>query len=228
MAVIGGFFVMFAPDVVGSASLITADEEGILERLKAHQNQFVYPKIAQYDGRIISAPPDGLLVEFSSPIEAVRCAVEVQRGMINRSMGTEPEWQTKFRVGIDIGKPTSIGEDLVSRAVAALPIDRLTTLIKPGTKISGDHVTMATGIAVLADPDGICVSRTIQEGTRDQMPFTFQDIGKQDRRWDAGALLCHPCGLSSAETPRSAAQARRSCHEWRRVPCREWQALSSR
>jgi adenylate cyclase len=179
MAVIGRSFVMFAPDVVGPSSLITADEEGILERLKAHQYQFIYSKVAQYHGRVISAPGDGVFVEFSSPIEAVRCAVEVQRGVIDRNVGTEPEWKIKFRVGIDIGKQTSIGGDLVSRAVAALPIDRLATLIKPGTKISGDDVTMAMSIAALADPEGICVSGTIQEGIHDQLPYTFQDIGEQ-------------------------------------------------
>jgi class 3 adenylate cyclase len=170
---------MFAPDVVGSSSLIGADEEGILECLKAHQNRFLHPKIAQYHGRVISARRDGVLVEFSSPIEAVRYAVEVQRDMINRDTGTEPEWQVKFRIGIDVGKQASIGEDLVSRAVAALPIDRLATLVKSGTKISGDDVTMATSIAALAEPGGICVSDPIQKGTRDQLPCAFQDIGEQ-------------------------------------------------
>jgi adenylate cyclase len=114
MAVIGRSFVMFAPDVVDFSSPVTTDEEGILERLKAHQRELICPRIPQYNGRVISTPGGGVLAEFSSPIEAVRCAVEVQR--VDPIMRTEPERQIRLRVGIDVGKQTSIGEDLVSRA----------------------------------------------------------------------------------------------------------------
>src|SRR5438552_15361447 len=91
MAGIGRPIVVLAADVVGYSSRIGADEEGTLGRLEAHRHQFVYPKVAEHCGCIVRAADESLLVEFASPIEAVRCAVEVQRGIIDRNIGTAPD-----------------------------------------------------------------------------------------------------------------------------------------
>ena len=91
MAATGRPIVMLAAEVVGYATLIRADEKGTLEQLEARRNQFVYPKIAEHSGRLVRATGDCLLVEFQSPTEAVRCAVELQRGIVDRNIGTLPD-----------------------------------------------------------------------------------------------------------------------------------------
>src|SRR5205814_6027350 len=122
--------VTLAAEVVGYSRLVRADEKGTLEQLEAHRNQFLYPKIAEHSGRIKRETGYSLLVEFESPTEAVRCAVELQRGMVNRNIGTLSDRRVIFRVGVNVGQATANGDDLVSRAVAALPSDTLATLIK--------------------------------------------------------------------------------------------------
>ena len=178
MAAIGRLIVMLATDVAGYASLIGADEAGTLERLEAHRHQLVYSKIEEHHGRVVRATAGSLLVEFASPTEAVRCAVELQVGMIDRNISTAPDRRIAFRVGIDVRGVTANGDNLVSRAVAALPIDELATLIKPGAESYGDADNMAVRVAALADPGGICISSAVQDAIRDQLPYTFEDIGR--------------------------------------------------
>src|SRR5438128_2488733 len=211
MAAIGRLIVILAADVVGYSSLIGAEEEGTLERLQAHRDQFVYPKIEEHYGRIVRATGDSLLVEFASPTEAVRCAVEVQRGMIDRNVGTAPDRRTRFRVGVSIGEVTASGDDLVSRAVAALPIDKIATLIKPGTKIyGGDGANIAVRVAALADPGGICISGAVRDAVRDQVPYTFEDMGKQNLDTRAAPVHCYAMSAASvAARPRVTAHNQR-------------------
>src|ERR1700751_1850089 len=128
MADIGRPIVMLAAEVVTYSRLIRPDTKGALEQLEAHRDQFAYPKIAEHSGRIARATGDCLLVEFESPTEAVRCAVELQRGMADRNIGTLPDRRITFRVGVSVGEGTANGDDLVNRAVAALPRDALATL----------------------------------------------------------------------------------------------------
>ena len=202
----GRLVVMLAADVVGYSSLIAADEEGTLERLEAHRHEFVNPKIAEHHGRIVRATGDSLLVEFASPTEAIQCAVEVQREMIDRNIGAALDRRIAFRIGVHIGEVTVIGDDLVSRAVAALPLDRLANLIRPGSETNGDASKVAARVAALADPGGICISDTVWDAIRDQLPYCFADIGKQ--KLDIGAAPLH-CYAMSAEfvtsRPRGAA-----------------------
>ena len=120
MVAIGRLIVMLAAEVVGDATLIRADEKGTLEQLEAHRDQFIYPKIAEYSGRLAKATGDCLLVEFESPTEAVLCAVELQRGMVDRNILTLPDRRITFRVGVSVREVTANDDDLVSRAVAAL------------------------------------------------------------------------------------------------------------
>src|SRR5580693_4882217 len=94
---------ILAADVVGYSRLMGVDEEGTHERLKAHLEELVNPKINEHRGRIVKNTGDGFLAEFPSVVDAVRCAVEVQRGMADRNEGTPPEKQIEFRMGINLG-----------------------------------------------------------------------------------------------------------------------------
>jgi len=209
MAAIGPIIVTLAAEVVGYATLIGAEEKGTLERVQAHRDQFVHPKIAEHHGRIIRTTGDSLLVEFASQIEAVRCAVEVQRGMTDRNIGTAPDQRIRFRVGVATGEVAN-GDDLVSRAVAALPIDEIATLIKPGTKIYGDGADIALRVAALAEPGGVCISGTVRDAIRDQLPYMFEDIGKQNLDIHAAPMHCYAVDADSvAARPRVARQKQR-------------------
>ncbi|MBV8504631.1 MAG: hypothetical protein JOZ11_02270 [Alphaproteobacteria bacterium] len=207
MAAIGRLIVTLAAEVVGYSRLIRADEEGTLEQLEGHRDQFVYPKIAEHSGRIKRATGDSLLVEFESPTEAVRCAVELQRGMIGRNIGTLPDRRITFRVGVSVGQVSANGDDLVSRAVAALPRDTLATLIKPGTEFYSEPGNMAVRLAGLAEPAGICISGAVQDAIRDQLPYIFKDIGKQNLEVSAAPVHCYAMTADGVpSSPRFAAQ----------------------
>jgi adenylate cyclase len=94
---------ILAADVAGYSRLMGADEEGTHERLKEHLGELVNPKIGEHRGRIVKNTGDGLLAEFQSVVDAVRCAVEMQRGVAERNAGTPPEKRIEFRIGINLG-----------------------------------------------------------------------------------------------------------------------------
>jgi class 3 adenylate cyclase len=211
MAAIGRPIVMLAAEVAGYSRLTRADEKGTLEQLEAHRDQFVYPKIAEHSGRIARATGDCLLVEFESPTEAVRCTVELQCGMIDRNIRKLPRRRITFRVGVSVGQVTGNGEDLVSRAVAALSRDTLATLIKPGSEIDRERGNMAVRLAGLAGPAGICISDAVQDAIRDQLPYMFEDIGKQNLEVRAAPVHCYAMNADGvASIRRFAAQKPRS------------------
>ena len=91
---------IFAGDVAGYSRLMGADEEGTLARLRAHRRELIDSKIAEHQGRIVKTTGDGVLAEFASPVKAVRCAVEVQRGMLDRNAGVPREQRIEFRIGM--------------------------------------------------------------------------------------------------------------------------------
>ena len=207
MAAVDHLVVILAADVAGYPSRIEADEASTLERLEAHLQQFVYPKIAEHHGRIARATGGSLLVEFAGPTEAVRCAVEMQRGMMDRNIGAAPDRRIAFRIGINIGNVVATGDDLVSRAVAALPIDRLATLVKPGAEIYGDPGKIAVRIAALTEPGGVCISSAVWDAIRDRLPYAFEDLGKQNLDIGAAPVHCYAVRADSvAAGPRIAAQ----------------------
>src|SRR5215469_8585966 len=94
---------ILAADVAGYSRLMGVDEEGTHERLQAHFRELVNPKIGEHRGRVVKNTGDGFLAEFASVVDAVRCAVEVQRGMGERHEGTPPEKRIEFRIGINLG-----------------------------------------------------------------------------------------------------------------------------
>jgi class 3 adenylate cyclase len=100
---------IFAADVAGYSRLIGADEEGTLERLKAHRRELIDPKIAEHQGRIVKTTGDGVLVEFASPVKAVRCAIDVQHGMANRNADVPEGHRIEFRIGINLGDVSAQG-----------------------------------------------------------------------------------------------------------------------
>src|SRR5215831_4586936 len=147
---------ILAVDVAGYSRLMGADEEGTHERLKAPFAELVHPKVAEHRGRVVKNTGDGLLSEFPSVVDAVRCAVEVQREMIARNAATPAERRIEFRMGINLG-------DII---------------IEDGD-IFGDGVNIAARLEALAEPGGICLSAAAYEQVRDRLDLAFDDLGEQ-------------------------------------------------
>ena len=147
---------ILAADVAGYSRLMGVDEEGTHERLKAHLGQLVDPKIREHRGHIVKNTGDGMLAEFPSVVDAVRCAAEVQRGMIDREPEVSDERRIRFRIGINLGD-----------------------VIADGGDIFGDGVNVAARVEALAEPGGICVSRVVRDQIRDKLPYPFEDRGEQ-------------------------------------------------
>jgi adenylate cyclase len=147
---------VMAVDVAGYSRLMGTDEEGTLAALKAIRRELGDPKIKEHRGRIVKTTGDGLLIEFSSVVDAVRCAVEVQRAMAERNADVPPDRRIELRMGINLGD-----------------------IIKDGRDIYGDGVNVAARLEALAEPGGICVSRVVRDQVRDKLAFSFEDMGEQ-------------------------------------------------
>jgi TolB-like protein/class 3 adenylate cyclase/Flp pilus assembly protein TadD len=147
---------IFAGDIAGYSRLMGVDEEGTLRQLKAHRKELVDPKITEHRGRIVKTTGDGMLVEFVSVVDAVRCGVDIQRGMAERNSGLPADKRIEFRIGINVGD-----------------------IISDSNDIYGDGVNVAARLEALADPGGIMVSRTVHDQVRDKLSFGFKDMGEQ-------------------------------------------------
>ena len=145
---------ILAADVAGYSRLIGIDEEGTLAQLKVHRREVVDAKIAEHHGRIVKTTGDGLLVEFSSAVDAVRCALAVQRGMAASAAGP-PERRIQFRVGINVGDVLADGDDIL-----------------------GDSVNIAARLEGIAEPGGICLSAAAYEQVRGKLELAVADIGE--------------------------------------------------
>jgi adenylate cyclase len=178
---------ILAADVAGYSRLMGADEEGTHERLKALRRELADPKIKEHRGRIVKTTGDGLLIEFASVVDAVRCAVEVQREMAERNTDVSPDGRIEFRMGINLGD-----------------------IIKDGRDIYGDGVNVAARLEALAEPGGICVSRVVRDQVRDRLAFSFEDMGEQQVKNIARPLRVHRLKLleeGSSPTVRPSNQA---------------------
>jgi adenylate cyclase len=180
---------ILAADVAGYSRLMGADEEGTLERLKALRRELVDPKIAEHHGRIVKTTGDGMLVEFASVVDAVRCAVEVQQAMPERNTGVAADNRIELRIGINLGDVIVEGDDLY-----------------------GDGVNIAARIEALADAGRVFVSNTVHDHVRDRLPFLFEDLGEQQvkniarlvrvyRVCDAGTATKSPTAPASPALP---------------------------
>src|SRR5215468_4896818 len=144
---------VLAAGVAGYSRLMGADEEGTHAALTALRREISDPKIAEHRGRIVKTTGDGLLVEFASVVDAVRCAVELQREIALRNDGVPKQRCIEFRMGINLG-------DII--------IDE--------HDIYGDGVNVAARLEALAEPGGICVSRVVRDRVRDKVEFGFEDL----------------------------------------------------
>src|SRR5215471_8245284 len=147
---------IFAADVAGYSRLIGVDEEGTLERLRAHRRELIDPKIAEHQGRIVKTTGDGVLVEFASPVKAVRCAIEVQHGMVDRNADIPREQRIEFRIGINLG-------DVV---------------VEDGD-IYGDGVNVAARLENIAEPGAVYISRAVRDFVNDQTEAALEDLGEK-------------------------------------------------
>jgi adenylate cyclase len=147
---------ILAADVAGYSRLMGVDEEGTLDRLKAHHRQLVDPRIGERRGRIVKTTGDGMLAEFPSVVDAVRCAVEIQRAMLDRNAEIPEDKRITFRIGINLGDVIIVGDD-----------------------IYGDGVNIAARLEALAEPGGLCISRVVRDQIRDKLPYPFEDMGEQ-------------------------------------------------
>jgi len=162
-----------------------ADEEGTLATLKAIRRELVDPRIIEHRGRIVKTTGDGLLVEFASVVDAVRCAVDVQREMAERNTGVSAETRIEFRVGINLGD-----------------------IIIDGDDIFGDGVNIAARLETLAEPGGICVSRVVRDQVRDKLAFAFEDMGEQQVKNIARPVRAHRIRIDAVvPTPPAASAA---------------------
>jgi TolB-like protein/class 3 adenylate cyclase len=166
---------ILAADVAGYSRLMGADEEGTLAQLRAHRRALIDPKIEEHHGRIVKTTGDGMLVEFGSIVGAVRCAVEVQRGMVARNADLPQEKRIEFRVGIHFGD-----------------------IIIDGGDILGDGVNLAARLEGLAEPGGICVSARVQEDARGKLDIPFEDAGEQQLKNIAWPLRVYRVRVSGA------------------------------
>ena len=147
---------IFAADVAGYSRLMGDDEEGTHERLRAHLREVVDPKIREHRGRIVKNTGDGLLAEFASVVDAVRCAVEVQAGMADRNAAIPANTRIDFRVGVHQGDVVIEDND-----------------------IFGDAVNVAARLEGLAEPGGICVSARVRGDAAGKLDLAFEDLGEQ-------------------------------------------------
>src|SRR6201988_5321731 len=147
---------ILAADVAGYSRLMGVDEEGTHERLKAHLGQLVDPKIKGHRGRTVKNTGDGLLAEFASVVDAVRCAVEVQQGMVDREPMLTDERRIRFRIGINLGD-----------------------VIVEEHDIFGDGVNVAARLEGLAEPGAVCVTGMVQDHIRYKLAYPFDDMGEQ-------------------------------------------------
>ena len=150
---------ILAADIAGYSRLMGRDDEGTLTTLKAHRRELIDPSIREHRGRIVKTTGDGLLAEFASPIEAVRCAVGIQRGMLDRNAKVPEDRRILFRMGINLGD-----------------------VIEDDGDLFGDGVNVAARLEALSDAGGVCISRAVEEQVRDKLPFTFEDAGDQQAK----------------------------------------------
>jgi adenylate cyclase len=173
---------IFAGDVAGYGRLMGVDDEGTLRQLKAHRKELVDPKITEHRGHIVKTTGDGMLVEFVSVVDAVRCAVDIQRGMVERNVEVPADRRIEFRIGINVGD-----------------------IILDGDDIFGDGVNVAARLEALADPGGIMVSSVVHDQVRDKLAFDFEDMGEQAVKNIARPIGIHRVQIAEHAMPKKPA-----------------------
>src|ERR1700737_1995463 len=142
-------------DVYGYSRLMRQDEEATLRTLTSHR-KLIDSQIEQHHGRFVNSAGDSVLAEFASVVEAVNCAVDIQTGLATENANLPPERRMEFRIGVNLGD-----------------------VMVDGEQIYGDGVNVAARLESLADPGGICISRTVHENIRNKLPLNYEDLGEQ-------------------------------------------------
>ena len=165
---------ILAADVVGFSMLMGQDEEGTLARIKSLRREVIEPKVNEHHGRVFKTTGDGLLIEFASPVEAVRCAVGVQEAL-GCEASQEPSQALQLRIGINLGD----------------------IMIEEDGDVYGDGVNVAARLEKLAEPGGISISGKVYEEVRDKLPYSFEDRGKQQVKNIARPVRVYALGAAS-------------------------------
>ena len=148
---------ILAADIAGYSRLMEADEEGTLVRLRALRRELIDPQIKAHGGRIVKTTGDGILIEFASVVDAVRCAIALQHRLAKT--GLPPLQQLKYRFGINLGDEVAEGDDIL-----------------------GDGVNIAARLETLAEPGGICISAAAYDQVYGKIDVEFADMGEQQLR----------------------------------------------
>ena len=172
---------ILAADVASYSRLMGADEEGTLAALKGHRRELIDPLVAQHQGRVVKTTGDGLLIEFASIVDAVRCAVVMQQGMEDRNANVNESQRIRFRVGINVGDVIVEDDD-----------------------IFGDGVNVAARLEALAQPGEICVSATVREHVGEKLPIGFVDLGEHSVKNIARPV--HVYRIETRVEPKNAVQ----------------------
>jgi len=175
---------ILAADVAGYSRLMGVDEEGTLAALKACRRELIEPKVAQYRGRIVKTTGDGALVEFASGVDAVRCAIEIQRAMAVRAANIPEDHRIEFRIGINVGD-----------------------IIIDGGDIYGDGVNVAARLEGLSEPGGICLSGRVHEDVQGKVDITFEDTGDQRLKNIARPVQVYRAQIGKTQTMTQKASA---------------------
>src|SRR4051812_19799793 len=170
---------ILAADVVGYSRLIGEDEEATLATLKSHR-EVIDHLIAVHGGRVFGSAGDSVIAEFASPVDAVRCATEIQLEIDKRNSGLPERGRMRFRIGINLGDVVVDGENLM-----------------------GDGVNVAARLEALALPGGMCISESIHSQVRDRLSLDFLDLGEQAVKNIARPVRAYRVPLASEEPVKS-------------------------
>ena len=168
---------ILAADVVGYSRLMGDNEAGTLEALKTVRSDFVDGRITQHQGRIVKLTGDGMLVEFPSVVNAVRCAAEIQRAMRERNVDLPEDRRIEFRIGVNLGDVIVEGDD-----------------------IFGDGVNVAARLESIAEPGGITVSHSVRDHVGNRLDLVFEDMGEQSLKNIARPIRVYSLSLENAAT----------------------------
>ncbi len=184
---------ILAADVVGYSRLMAADESGTLAALKSHRDALIDPETAGHGGRLVKLMGDGALVEFTSVVDAVECAIAIQRGMADRNRDVPEQRRIVFRIGINVGD-----------------------IIIDGDDIYGDGVNIAARLEGLAPPGGICISGSAHEQVLGKVPVDFVDLGEQQVKNMERPIRAYnvvPDSGAAANEPAESTEPRRHLHD---------------
>lgn len=171
---------IFAADVAGYSSLMGADEEGTHAQLRAHRSELCDPAIERHSGHIANTAGDSILAEFGSAVDAVACAVAIQRSMLERNLKVPPDKRMEFRIGINLGD-----------------------VITDGTDIFGDGVNVAARLEGIADRGGICISRQVLDQVEGKLDLAYRELGRQNLKNIAKPVEVYAISLDAAVAPGS-------------------------